>query len=90
MPNPTIRQGATDQPAAGPAPNGLLAYVSGDLLGAAAATLPKAAEGEPERRQVDLDVPGRGRMRITYRLNTYRHGRSRRWHWVAERADLVE
>jgi ATP-dependent DNA ligase len=36
-----------------------------------------------------LDVPGLGRVQITYELNTYARGRSRHWHWRAQRADLA-
>jgi hypothetical protein len=34
------------------------------------------------------DVPDLGAVRITYVLNSYAHGRSRHWHWLAVHAEM--
>lgn len=75
-----------------PPGNGVLARVPGQLIAAAARQLPPAAATEREApiRTAVVDVPDLGLVRITYRLNTYTHGRSRMWHWVATRADQVD
>ena len=71
--------------------NGILAWVPGDCIGAAANQLPRAGQAQPDQRDADVvvEVPDLGAVRITFRLNAYRHGRSRLWHWTAVRADLV-
>lgn len=72
--------------------NGILAYVGAEYISAGSDPLPPASEKEQSQaeRHVMLDVPGLGRVKITYELNTYRHRRSTFWHWRAKRADLVE
>lgn len=70
--------------------NGILARVPGQYIAAGGADLPAAGpeqESQPVRHVVVDDVPDLGAVRITYRLNSYRQGRSRRWHWLAVRAD---
>lgn len=72
--------------------NGILARVPGEYIAAGASTLPKAGadqEGELVRLVV-VEVPDLGAVRISYRLRSYRHGRSRLWHWLAVRGDVVE
>jgi hypothetical protein len=68
--------------------NGILARVGGPFIASGMATLPPASDVEPgTERTVELpDVPDLGRVVITYRAATFKHGRSRRWHWVAVRA----
>lgn len=68
--------------------NGILTRVPGQYIASAAQQLPPAGEdqkAQPER-QVLVEAPDLGWVRITYRLNTYRHGKSRHWHWVATHA----
>lgn len=71
--------------------NGVLARVPGEFIAAGAKQLPVPSEAEaeaPERVAV-VNAPDLGDVRIAYRLRSYRHGRSRLWHWVAIRADQV-
>lgn len=70
--------------------NGMLAWVPGDFIAAGIAQLPLAGPGEEDApvRQVVVDVPDLGPVGITYELRTYRHRKTRLWHWVAVRAEL--
>lgn len=73
------------------ADNGILTRVLGQYIASGSQQLPPAGEdqqAQPER-QVLVDLPDIGWVRITYRLNTYRHGKSRHWHWVAAHASHV-
>lgn len=72
--------------------NGILALLPGDTVGGGSSELPPPGPdqaGQPEH-QVVLFVPAVGAVRITYRLSSYRHGKSRYWHWVAEHAERVQ
>lgn len=78
--------------------NGILARVPGEVIGEAGHQLPAPSEEEmsdtlrgkaPERTVTLRDVRELGTVRITYRLNTHKHGKSRRWHWLAVHADQV-
>ena len=71
--------------------NGILAKVRGEYIAEGSKRLPPASSEEQAQpdRSVTLEVPQLGEVCITYRLNSYRHGRSRLWHWKAVRADLV-
>lgn len=72
--------------------NGILALIPGDTVGGCSSELPPAGAdqvGQPEHQVVTF-VPGVGSVRITYRLSSYRHGKSRHRHWVAERAERIE
>lgn len=73
--------------------NGILAYVGGPYVAQGSQMLPKACADEATNplRSVVLDVPDLGPVRITYRLNSYRHrAKSKFWHWVACHAEKVE
>lgn len=89
MGNPAINHSAAAG-AAPPSDNGILAYVGGQYIAAGSAKLPAAKSSEPEERTAMLEVPDLGLVRITYRLNSYKHGRSRHWHWLAVKADRVD
>lgn len=69
--------------------NGILTQVGGTFIAQGAQQLPRACEAEQHEAQrvVSIEVPHLGLVRLTYQLNTYRHGRSRHWHWVAVRAE---
>lgn len=87
MGNPSLKQPHPTQPApAAEAGNGVLGRVPGDIVGAAGRQLPPAREGELKQREVVVDVPDLGRVRITYRLASHKR-RSMHWFWNAERAD---
>ena len=70
-------------------PNGILAHVSGIYIAQGSKMLPAAAESESSqpRRAVVLDVPDLGLVRITYELCSYRHYKTRLWHWAAKHAE---
>lgn len=73
--------------------NGILARVGGQFVASGSERLPTPdadQEGQPTRAVDIPDVPDLGTVRITYRLNSYRHGRSRLWHWVAVHAEQVQ
>jgi hypothetical protein len=95
---PTPRPAAPPTPLQEPAPsgadpgvNGILTRVRGTYVSDGAAMLPPAGPEHKDEplRTVELREPNIGQVRITYRLNTFARGRSRRWHWVAVRADLA-
>lgn len=71
--------------------NGILALIPGDTVGGSSSELPPAGPDQAAQpvHQVVTLVPNVGRVRITYRLSSYRHGKSRYWHWVAEHAERV-
>ena len=73
--------------------NGILMHVPGQNISDGSSTLPKPSEAEKHKpeRKVEIDSPELGlRVRITYRLNTYRHYKSSYWSWSAVWADVVE
>ena len=89
MPNPSIDR-TQESPEAPPSKNGILTKVLADYIGQGADSLPEAGPDEPAERQAIVPgVPDLGDVRITYRLNSYKHGRSRRWHWLAVFAEKV-
>lgn len=72
--------------------NGILAQVPGERIAEGMQMLPPAGpeqQSQPIREVVVPNVRDLGDVRITYDLNTYRHGKSRQWHWRALRADRV-
>jgi hypothetical protein len=72
--------------------NGILARMGGTYVSAGSDLLPPAdasQQDQPERRVV-IDVPGLGAVRITYRLQSYRHYKNKFWRWSAEHAEVVE
>jgi hypothetical protein len=90
--NPSIRL-ITPAPSADvPSGNGVLTRVRGSFVAEAAASLPPARDvaAAAPPAQVTIEVPDLGLVQITFTVNTYRHGRSRHWHWRAVRADLVQ
>ncbi len=67
--------------------NGILPRIPGDYISAGSKMLPHPQEGAPAEASAELEVPDLGRVRIHYQLHSHRHGKSRRWHWVAVRAE---
>lgn len=67
--------------------NGYLSLLSGDLVSAGSDGLPEPGPGVASPRIVEIDVPDRGRMRITYEAMQHRHYRSSHWSWRAVWAD---
>jgi len=91
MPNPAIyHPAATPEQEVQPSANGVLSWMGGDRIAQAARQLPAAGPehaAKPRREVVVQGVPHFGAVRVTYELDSYRHGRSRHWHWRAVRAD---
>jgi hypothetical protein len=94
MEDPAIRPDATvsDAGDAKAAATGILSRVPATSIDAGSSHLPTPADGETSPREVLLHVPDFGVVRITYVLNAYKIGRSRKWHWHwrAVRADPVD
>ena len=91
MPNPAIHTGPHD-PAEQrePSANGILAWVHGPDVSRGIQSLPKAQAGEQSPRTVVIEAEHVGLVRMTYALNSYKHRRSRFWHWRSEHAEKVE
>lgn len=92
MGNPAIPEQPSQAVEAPPSKNGILTQVGGQHIASASLQLPAASQAEQDepQRTVTVEVPDLGRVRITFQLNTYRHGKSRHWHWLAVRADRAE
>ncbi len=70
---------------------GIIASIAAEYIGAAMRQLPEPGEkekGAPVRHGI-VDVPGQGRVRITFELATWRHHKTRGWRWGLVRADVV-
>ena len=68
--------------------NGILARVPGEFIAAGSKLLPPAGPEQLATGQAVVpDVRDLGAVRITYELASHRHGKSRRWYWLAVRAD---
>jgi hypothetical protein len=86
--NPSLRSIGYAAPAA-PTGNGILSRVRGSFVAEACGKLkPPREAAQGEIAAVTMAVPDLGLVRFTFKANTYRHGRSRHWHWRAVRADL--
>jgi hypothetical protein len=70
--------------------NGILAYVGGQFISQASDQLPPPGPAAPPEGKGVIEVPDLGQVRITYRLNTYKRGKSRHYHWLAIHAEKVE
>lgn len=69
--------------------NGILAQVRGDVIGATAASLPRAGLDQSTELTAEVDAgQPLGRVRIRYRLQHHRHGKSQTWFWVAVHAEI--
>lgn len=86
--------GASNQPAGEPeysAVNGYRAYLTVESLGDASAQLPRACAEQQANpvRQVELDTPNLGRVRVRFELSSYKHYRNRFWQWCAVWVDKI-
>lgn len=89
MPNPTIAHLSSEPAEFRISPvNGVLPFVPGDLISDAMRSLPRAAADVQSPRVVQIEVPGRGLVNITFEVASYKKAKSVYWHWVAVRADL--
>lgn len=71
------------------ADNGVLSLIPGDVVAKGSSKLPPAGPESAAEHQVETFEAELGFVRITYQLNSYTHGRSRRWHWLAVYAEKV-
>ncbi|WP_286572399.1 hypothetical protein [Variovorax gracilis] len=67
----------------------MLAQIRGDDIARASNLLPPASAGEDTHATVEVDVPGIGRVRISFELHSSRGRRFRHWFWTATRAELA-
>lgn len=68
--------------------NGILAQIRGDVIGSAASRLPRAGLDQPTELTAEADAgQPLGLVRIRYRLQRHRHGKSQTWFWVAVHAE---
>jgi hypothetical protein len=86
--NPSIRV-SDERPPAPASTNGILALVSGDLIAQGSNTLPPPGPHLNGEHVAVVQVPDRGAVRITYRLDFYRHRKSKHYHWRPVRADAM-
>jgi len=63
--------------------NGILALVPGAAIAAGSRSLPAPAAGRPPELEAEVDTGERGMVRIRYRLQSQRHGKSQTWFWTA-------
>ncbi|MCW5648334.1 MAG: hypothetical protein KIS62_01175 [Ramlibacter sp.] len=95
MGNPVIRlqdfSARVGAPAIDPV-KGILAQIPGDLISTGRQQLPPANSADKAQltRQVDLQVPGLGLVRITFELSSYRHYRQQFWYWAARHAGTAQ
>lgn len=70
--------------------NGILAQIRGDVIGSAASRLPRPGLDRPPELTAEADAgQPLGLVRIRYRAQQHRHGKSRTWFWVAVHAAAV-
>lgn len=70
--------------------NGILSQLRGDVIGSAAARLPRAGSDQPAEVTADVEAGQPvGLVRIRYRAHQHRHGKSRTWFWVAVHAERL-
>lgn len=63
--------------------NGILATVAGDVIGAAAMSLPAPATATELQASVTTDAGWVGRVTITFVRARHRHGKTVLWSWRA-------
>lgn len=70
---------------------GILAQLNAEYIGAGMKQLPppNPDEKEPVRSAI-IEVPHLGKVKITYKLKSYKPHRSRFWMWGMVRADVVD
>jgi hypothetical protein len=72
-------------------PNGILGSVPGEVISAASHRLPPAEKAARDARHtVEIDGPDWvGRVRITFTLHRWKHGKAHMSGWVAVHAERV-
>ncbi|MBO1034242.1 hypothetical protein INR38_09100 [Delftia sp. SD018] len=69
---------------------GVIAKVRGEEMSAAQRLLPPPERGQPQYITSEIDTLLAGRVRITFELQRYSHGRNQFWHWVGRGAEQLE
>lgn len=70
--------------------NGILAKIPGALISKGSDALPPPSDGQPAEMSAMVDTPELGRVRITYKLSSSRHHKSRNWFWTAKFAEAAQ
>lgn len=68
----------------------LLVKIPGQYIAAGSRDLPDAETSTDETQQAVVDVPGIGKVRFTYKRFTHKKGKTTRFFWTVESAELVE
>ncbi|SOE35901.1 hypothetical protein [Delftia acidovorans] len=69
---------------------GVIAKVRGEEMSAAQRALPTPTRDQPQYITNEINTLLAGRVRITFELQMYGHGRHRFWHWVGKGAVQLE
>lgn len=69
---------------------GVIAKVRGEEMSAAQRLLPVAGRDQPQQITCEIDTLLVGRVRITFELQRYSHGRNHFWHWCGRGAVQME
>lgn len=69
---------------------GVIAKVCGEEMSAAQRLLPVAGRDQPQQITCEIDTLLVGRVRITFELQRYSHGRNHFWHWCGRGAVQLE
>lgn len=69
---------------------GVIAKVRGEEMSAAQRLLPPPERGQPQYITSEIDTLLAGRVRITFELQRYSHGRNHFWHWCGRGAVQLE
>ncbi|MGQ8875968.1 hypothetical protein ACUTR7_00550 [Delftia sp. NA_296.1] len=73
-----------------PIERGVIAKVRGEEMSTAQRLLPVAGREQPQQITCEINTLLAGRVRITFELQMYGHGRHRFWHWVGKGAVQLE
>jgi hypothetical protein len=68
----------------------IMPRIPGEYLARGSQDLPSPDVAAQEMAISYSDVPGFGRVRITYRRMSSRKGKLRRWFWTPESAELAD
>lgn len=69
---------------------GVIAKVRGEEMSAAQRLLPTPTRDQPQYITSEIDTLLAGRVRITFELQRYSHGRNHFWHWCGRGAVQLE
>ena len=71
-------------------PEYVLGLIPGELISAAAKTLPDAEKDTEAFREATVDVPGQFKAVIRFERFQFRRGKMSRWFWTLHSAKKVE